>query len=98
MAVVTEIHCETRLNWLPEKSCGQINRPFLPRSATFNRPPFFNPFRWHHSVGETVWRFEVEGIVVFFAVRIYYPTNSIYQGGSRILAVKYCATTYAKRP
>jgi hypothetical protein len=66
MAVSTEIHCETRLNRLPEKSFGQINQPFLPRPATANRLPFSNPFRWHHSVGQTVWRFEVEGIVVFF--------------------------------
>jgi hypothetical protein len=59
MAVVTEIHCEMGLAELPKKRFGQINQPFLPGSATFNGPPFANPFEWHPSVGETVWRFEV---------------------------------------
>ena len=75
----------------------RTDQPFLPRPATFNGPPFANPFEWHPSVGETVWRFEVEGIVVFFVVRIYYPINAIYQWFSWILAVRYCAIPYATR-
>jgi hypothetical protein len=69
----------------------------LARTGHVNRPPFASPLRWHPSVGETVWRFEVAGIVVFFFVRIYYPTNAIYQWFSRILAVGCCAIHYAKR-
>jgi hypothetical protein len=59
----------------------------LPRPATFNRPPFSNPFRWCHSVGKTVCRFEAEVILVFFVVRIYYLEIAIYQWFCRILAV-----------
>ena len=69
------------------KILGQINQPFLPRPATFNRPPFSNPFRRHHSVGKTVWRFEAEVILVFFVVSIYYLEIAIYQWFCRILAV-----------
>ena len=65
---------------------GRINRPSLPRSNTFNGPPFAKPSRWHHSIGKTVWRFEVKVIVitVIFIVRIYYQKNLVCQGVCRL--------------
>ena len=96
MAVSTEIHCETRLNRLPEKSFGQINQPFLPRPATFNRPPFPILSGGTIPLGKPSGVSRSRASLVFFVVRIYYRKIAIYQGFCRIVAVRYCVTPYTR--
>jgi hypothetical protein len=64
----------------------------LPKSNTFNGPPFSNPSRRHHHNGKTVWRFEVKVIVMvkIFIVRIYYLKMQFVKGFDRILRVLFC--------
>ena len=77
----------------PGAFTGRINRPSLPRSNTFNGPPFSNPSRRHHHSGKTVWRFEVKVIVmvIIFIVRIYYLKTRFVKGFARILRVQFCS-------
>jgi len=57
---------------------GRISKPSLPRSNTFNGPPFSNPSRRHHSNGKTVWRLLVRVmVIVFIMVSLYYPKNAL---------------------
>jgi hypothetical protein len=76
----------------PGAFTGRINRPSLPKSNTFNGPPFSNPSRRHHHNGKTVWRFEVKVIVMvkIFIVRIYYLKMRFVKGFARILRVQFC--------
>ena len=78
----------------PGAFTGRINRPSLPRSNTFNGPPFSNPSRRHHHSGKTVWRFEVKVIVmvIIFMVRIYYLKTRFVKGFARILRVQFCSS------
>ena len=75
---------------------GRINRPSLPKSNTFNGPPFSNFSRRHHHSGKTVWRFEVKVIVmvIIFIVMIYYLEMRFVKGFAPILRVHFsvCAT------
>jgi hypothetical protein len=70
---------------------GRINRPSLPRSNTFNGPPFSNPSRRHHHSGKTVWRFEVKVIVkvIIFMVMIYYLKTRFVKGFALFLRVHF---------
>lgn len=83
----------------PGAFTGRINRPSLPRSNTFNGPPFSNPSRRHHHSGKTVWRFEVKVIVmvIIFIVMIYYLKMRFVNGFALILAMQFCVAATPQR-